>query len=310
MGQEVIGPVRRLLARDRALRDARRRGARSAGDSHVSVAMKHVREGLPGRAARAARRSRPRWRPWSSARPPRTSRPGTRRWTDFVRDLEEVLDVRERAVGRRDGRGDRDPEPAPGEHRGAALAPADDRAGGALRRDRGRGGSGGGAAGQRREPAERAGRAGRSAGDRAERVRRTRVRPAARRRQGTRRRRALALDGDPTTAWETERYDSPDLGNMKKGVGLYLDAGRPIVARGMRIVTPKEGWDVRVVRRARQRARDAVAAGRWSRSGDDGRDAQDHPASTPRASARATTCCGSRGSPKEHRAARARRSPR
>ena len=55
----------------------------------------------------------------------------------------------------------------------------------------------------------------------------------------------LALDGDPTTAWETERYDTPDFGNIKKGVGLYLDAGRPIVARGARLVTPKDGWDVR-----------------------------------------------------------------
>jgi eukaryotic-like serine/threonine-protein kinase len=61
---------------------------------------------------------------------------------------------------------------------------------------------------------------------------------------------ALALDGDPSTAWETERYDSPELGNLKKGVGLYLDAGRSIVARGMRIVTPKDGWsyEVRVAR--------------------------------------------------------------
>ena len=61
---------------------------------------------------------------------------------------------------------------------------------------------------------------------------------------------ALAVDGDPTTAWETERYDTPDLGNLKKGVGLYLDAGRPIVARAVRIVTPKEGWkmEVRVAR--------------------------------------------------------------
>ena len=56
---------------------------------------------------------------------------------------------------------------------------------------------------------------------------------------------SLALDGDPTTAWETERYDTPEFGNIKKGVGLYLDAGRPIVARGIRLVTPKEGWDVR-----------------------------------------------------------------
>jgi eukaryotic-like serine/threonine-protein kinase len=56
----------------------------------------------------------------------------------------------------------------------------------------------------------------------------------------------LALDGDPTTAWQTERYDTPEFGNIKKGVGLYLDAGRPIVARAMRIVTHKEGWDVRL----------------------------------------------------------------
>jgi eukaryotic-like serine/threonine-protein kinase len=57
---------------------------------------------------------------------------------------------------------------------------------------------------------------------------------------------SLALDGEPSTAWETERYDSPDLGNLKDGVGLYLDAGRPIVARGLRIVTPKDGWDFEV----------------------------------------------------------------
>jgi serine/threonine-protein kinase len=52
----------------------------------------------------------------------------------------------------------------------------------------------------------------------------------------------LALDGDKTTAWETENYDSPDLGNIKDGVGLYLDAGRPVVARAIRIITPKAGW--------------------------------------------------------------------
>jgi serine/threonine-protein kinase len=53
---------------------------------------------------------------------------------------------------------------------------------------------------------------------------------------------ALALDGDRTTAWETEHYDTPALGNIKKGVGLYLDAGRPVVARALRITTPKAGW--------------------------------------------------------------------
>ncbi len=54
--------------------------------------------------------------------------------------------------------------------------------------------------------------------------------------------RGLALDGDKTTAWETESYDTPDLGNIKDGVGLYLDAGRPVVASAVRIVTPKSGW--------------------------------------------------------------------
>jgi eukaryotic-like serine/threonine-protein kinase len=61
---------------------------------------------------------------------------------------------------------------------------------------------------------------------------------------------ALAVDGDPSSAWETERYDTPDLGNLKQGVGMYLDAGRPIVARAIRLVTPKDGWslEVRVAR--------------------------------------------------------------
>jgi serine/threonine protein kinase len=54
--------------------------------------------------------------------------------------------------------------------------------------------------------------------------------------------RGLALDGDKSTAWETENYDTPDLGNIKPGVGLYLDAGRSVVARALRIFTPKAGW--------------------------------------------------------------------
>jgi serine/threonine-protein kinase len=58
--------------------------------------------------------------------------------------------------------------------------------------------------------------------------------------------RSLALDGDKTTAWETENYDSPDLGNIKDGVGLYLDAGRPVVAHALRIITPKAGWSFRI----------------------------------------------------------------
>ena len=119
----------------------------------------------------------------------------------------------------------------------------------------------------------------------------------------------LALDGDPTTAWETERYDTPDFGNIKKGVGLYLDAGRPIVARGVRLVTPKDGWDVRFYVAQDQKCRTASAAGpssaaaRWT-------PAARRSASTPPASRRATTWCGSRASPKERPAAPAPRSQR
>jgi serine/threonine-protein kinase len=54
----------------------------------------------------------------------------------------------------------------------------------------------------------------------------------------------LVLDGDRETTWETERYDTPDFGNIKDGVGVYLDAGRPVVARAMRVLTPVEGWTV------------------------------------------------------------------
>jgi hypothetical protein len=53
---------------------------------------------------------------------------------------------------------------------------------------------------------------------------------------------ALVLDGDRDSAWETERYNSADFGNIKDGVGIYLDAGRPVVARAMRVLTPVEGW--------------------------------------------------------------------
>jgi tRNA A-37 threonylcarbamoyl transferase component Bud32 len=52
------------------------------------------------------------------------------------------------------------------------------------------------------------------------------------------------LDGDPDTSWTTERYDTDRFANLKDGTGAYLDAGRPVVARALRIVTPKPGWSV------------------------------------------------------------------
>lgn len=35
------------------------------------------------------------------------------------------------------------------------------------------------------------------------------------------------VDGDATTAWATERYDSPAFGGLKQGVGLLVDLGQP-----------------------------------------------------------------------------------
>jgi serine/threonine-protein kinase len=38
---------------------------------------------------------------------------------------------------------------------------------------------------------------------------------------------ALATDGNPATAWATERYTSRPFGGLKRGVGIVLDTGRP-----------------------------------------------------------------------------------
>ncbi|RNL83192.1 protein kinase family protein [Nocardiopsaceae bacterium YIM 96095] len=36
-----------------------------------------------------------------------------------------------------------------------------------------------------------------------------------------------AIDGDPSTAWNTQSYDSAQFGNLKDGVGLLVDLGDP-----------------------------------------------------------------------------------
>ena len=123
----------------------------------------------------------------------------------------------------------------------------------------------------------------------------------------------LALDGDPTTAWETERYDTPELGNIKDGVGVYLDAGRPVVARAIRIVDAEGGLalDLYVANNVPQTVAD------WTRVGGGEMDADpqdarprhrrpalpllpdlDHPADRERRAAatarrsRSCACCG------------------
>ena len=217
-----------------------------SGESHVSVAMKHVHEGLPD-VQRAPPRGLGRARVADRAR----DRQGLRAraiasMADFVRDLEEVLTYESARSGGATGEATAILSQLPGACRDAARA-----AGASCSRSRtsliaaavatlaallinGED--------QQSEPP---GQGSLTAIQLGESDAHDYDPPPG---DGSERSEAvpLALDGDPTTAWETERYDTPDFGNIKKGVGLYLDAGRPIVARGIRLVTPKDGWDVQL----------------------------------------------------------------
>jgi eukaryotic-like serine/threonine-protein kinase len=55
----------------------------------------------------------------------------------------------------------------------------------------------------------------------------------------------LAIDGDLSTAWQTQYYYTGTLG--KPGVGLYVDAGSSgVAARAIRIDTTSPGWGVQI----------------------------------------------------------------
>jgi serine/threonine protein kinase len=57
-----------------------------------------------------------------------------------------------------------------------------------------------------------------------------------------------AIDGNPTTTWSTETYEGGFAGNNNKpGVGIYLDTGKPIAARGLTLVTSTPGFKARVL---------------------------------------------------------------
>jgi serine/threonine-protein kinase len=52
----------------------------------------------------------------------------------------------------------------------------------------------------------------------------------------------LAVDGDQATSWPTDRYNSRQFGNLKKGVGLVLDAGRAQRLSRLEVTSPTSGW--------------------------------------------------------------------
>jgi eukaryotic-like serine/threonine-protein kinase len=51
-----------------------------------------------------------------------------------------------------------------------------------------------------------------------------------------------AIDGNLTTNWDTETYSGGFAGSNKSGVGLYVDAGSPIRARQLDLVTATPGF--------------------------------------------------------------------
>ncbi|GAC1323272.1 MAG: protein kinase family protein [Mycobacteriales bacterium] len=52
----------------------------------------------------------------------------------------------------------------------------------------------------------------------------------------------LATDADPSTAWETDTYQSrPDFGGLKSGVGLVADLGRPSQVGAVQLLLTRPG---------------------------------------------------------------------
>ena len=54
------------------------------------------------------------------------------------------------------------------------------------------------------------------------------------------------LDRNPSTQWDTERYDGGFEGVGKSGVGLFVDAGRPVEARALKVTTSTPGFTAAV----------------------------------------------------------------
>ncbi len=57
---------------------------------------------------------------------------------------------------------------------------------------------------------------------------------------------ALATDGSTSTSWMTELYGNQDFGGLKDGVGLVLDAGRPVKLTRLTVTTPTPGFTAEI----------------------------------------------------------------
>jgi tRNA A-37 threonylcarbamoyl transferase component Bud32 len=57
---------------------------------------------------------------------------------------------------------------------------------------------------------------------------------------------ALAIDGDPATAWRTEGYDNPDITVLKPGVGLVIEIGSTHELVDLEIDSPTNDWSAEI----------------------------------------------------------------
>ena len=57
---------------------------------------------------------------------------------------------------------------------------------------------------------------------------------------------AFALDGEANTAWRTEGYNDRNFGNLKPGVGIYLEIDRPTALGELTVSSPTTGWSAEI----------------------------------------------------------------
>ncbi|HWX09994.1 MAG TPA: serine/threonine-protein kinase, partial [Gaiellaceae bacterium] len=57
---------------------------------------------------------------------------------------------------------------------------------------------------------------------------------------------AKATDGNPATFWTTDHYNSSSFGGLKPGVGLVLDAGKPLTAKTVTVTTDTPGFTAKI----------------------------------------------------------------
>ena len=300
LGHAVGRPDRPLLARHRPLRDAHRRRAvpRREPGRRGDEARPRGAARRPDAPARGLQRAGRRRRPRDGARTSSAATDGAG-WSPTSRTC---WASRPRARARRPARRPRSCARCPGDARGAcrcARAPARVAAAVVARcspamtaRARPPASAAPSAAPGRRNfgkaPApgpQAASRSGRAA-------RRTSTRSAATASTPTEAK--AVVDGDTDSTWSTESYDGGQL-NGKPGVGIYVDAEPGVAAaRDARSSRRRKGWQGGRLRRA-GRARRRTALGDFTKVGVDHvrRRQRTRVDLAPRASATATTSCGS-----------------